>query len=130
GLGIAFELKRRAAGDRPLNVGCVGLGAGTIVVYGREGDAFCFYEINPDIVAFADEYFTYLRQSAAATEIVLGDGRIVLEHELTSGGSRQFDLLILDAFTGDAIPLHLMTREAFDLYWRHLKPDGILAVHV
>ena len=106
-------------------VGAIGLGAGTIAAYGRTSDYFRFYEINPQVVGIARRYFTYLRDSPAKIDVVLGDARLSLESE----ASQQFDVLAVDAFSGDAIPVHLLTREALALYLRHLKPDGILAVH-
>ncbi len=109
-----------------VNVGVVGLGAGTLAAYGRPGDRYAFYEINPNVVRIAETQFTFLRDCPAAHEIVEGDARLALEREAT----RRFDLLALDAFSGDSIPVHLLTRQAFRLYWRHLKADGVLAVHV
>ena len=109
-----------------VNVGVVGLGAGTLASYGRAGDRYAFYEINPNVVRIAETQFTFLRDCPAAHEIVEGDARLALERE----APRRFDLLALDAFSGDSIPVHLLTREAFRLYWRHLKADGVLAVHV
>ena len=110
----------------PVNVGVVGLGAGTLAAYGRSGDRFTFYEINPEVVRIAETQFTFLRDCPAPHQIVTDDARLALARE----APRQFDLLALDAFSGDSIPVHLLTREAFRLYWRHLKPDGVLAVHV
>jgi hypothetical protein len=109
-----------------VNVGVVGLGAGTLAAYGRTGDRFAFYEINRNVVRVAQTQFTFLSDCPAASEIVEGDARLALERE----APRRFDLLALDAFSGDSIPVHLLTREAFRLYWRHLKADGVLAVHV
>lgn len=111
-------------------MGIIGLGAGTIAAHGETGDEFYFYEINPEINDIANEYFSYLKDSKANNHIILGDARLSLANELNKDGSREFDILILDAFSGDAIPIHLLTTEAFDLYWQHLKPDGILAVHI
>lgn len=114
----------------PRRVGLVGLGAGTLAAYGRPGDLFRFYEIDPAIVAVARQNFTYLRHTPARVEIALGDARLTLEDELRHGPGGRFDLLILDAFSGDAIPVHLLTREAMALYLRHLRPGGIIAVHI
>jgi hypothetical protein len=108
-------------------VGVVGLGAGTLAAYGKPGDVFRFYEINPDSLKIANRYFTYLSDSKAKVEVVLGDARLSLEEDLASG--RRFDVLVIDAFNGDAIPLHLITAEAWDLYWQLLNADGILIVH-
>lgn len=110
----------------PLRVGVVGLGAGALAAYGRPGDTMRFYEINPAVIAMAKRDFTYLGDSRAGIETVLGDARLVLEHETP----QRFDVLAIDAFSGDAIPVHLLTLEALDVYLRHLAPDGILAFHV
>lgn len=125
GVGRALDTM---AGER--RVGVVGLGTGTLAAYGRPGDAFRFYEIDPAMIGVAQTHFTYLQRSAATIDIALGDARLSMEAELREGGSRQFDLLALDAFSGDAIPVHLLTQEAVALYLAHLKPDGILAVHI
>lgn len=108
------------------HVGVVGLGAGTLAAYGKQGDRIRFYEINPDVERAARQYFTYLTNSPAAVTVVIGDARLSLERE----PPQAFDLLVLDAFSGDAIPIHLLTREAFEIYRRHLKPGGILAAHI
>ena len=113
-------------GNGPLRMGIVGLGAGTLAAYGRGGDTLRFYEINPLIVRIAKAQFTFLADCPAHTDVVLGDARLSLTRET----SQQFDVLVIDAFSGDAIPVHLLTREAFTIYWRHLKPDGVLAVHI
>ena len=110
----------------PMNVGVIGLGAGTLATYARPIDKYTFYEINPAVLKIAETEFTFLKFCLAPKEIVMGDARLSME----TGPSRQFDVLAVDAFSGDAIPVHLLTREANALYWRHLKPDGILAVHV
>ncbi|HCC56437.1 MAG TPA: hypothetical protein DEQ47_04110 [Solibacterales bacterium] len=110
----------------PLRIGVVGLGAGTLAAYGRPGDYIRYYEINPLVPGIAWNQFTYLRDTPARVEIALGDARLSLERET----SQQFDVLAIDAFSSDAIPVHLLTREAFRVYWRHLRPNGVLAVHV
>ena len=112
--------------DGPLHVGVIGLGVGTLAAYGRKGDDYRFYEINPAVEKIAAEEFWYLRTNPAHQSIVLGDGRLALEREKP----QQFDVLVVDAFISDSIPMHLLTKEAFALYWRHLKPNGVLAVHV
>jgi hypothetical protein len=123
GIGITLE----AAGLTPsLNVGVIGLGVGTLAAYGRPGDRYRFYEINPLVVQIANREFSFLRDSAAKVDIVLGDGRLSLEQEQPQG----FDVLVVDAFSGDSIPVHLLTQEAFALYFRHLQPEGVLAVHI
>ncbi len=109
-----------------LHIGVVGLGVGTIAAFGRAGDRIRFYEIDPDVLRVADEHFSYLADSPAKVDVVLGDGRLALERE----PAQQFDLLVLDAFSGDAVPVHLLTREAFEIYRRHVKPDGRLAVNI
>lgn len=109
-----------------LRVGVVGLGVGTLATYGRPGDVYRCYEINPDVIRVAQEHFTYLRDSAAKIEIVTGDARLSLERE----PDQNFDVLILDAFSSDAIPTHLLTREAFAIYARHLTPGGCVAAHI
>jgi SAM-dependent methyltransferase len=121
GAGLAL----RFCCDGPKRVGVIGLGTGTLVAYGKPGDSFRFYEINPQVIVVAKGWFTFLKQSPAKTEIILGDARLSLESE----PSQQFDVLAVDAFSGDSIPVHLLTKEAFAVYFRHLKPGGILAVH-
>ena len=117
-------------GDGGLRIGMVGLGVGSVIVYARPGDVVRIYEINPEVVRLADEYFTYRKDSKARQELVLGDARIQLERELEAGQPQHFDVLVLDAFNSDAMPVHLLTWEAFELYWKHLVPGGILAVHI
>lgn len=111
---------------RPKHVGVVGLGVGTIAAYAQPGDRYRYYEINPDVVRLAEKHFTYLRDCRGKMTIVPGDARLTLEREEPP----QFDVLALDAFSGDAIPAHLLTQEAFEVYKRHLKPDGVLVVHI
>ncbi|HJT86648.1 MAG TPA: fused MFS/spermidine synthase [Bryobacteraceae bacterium] len=122
GIGVVL----RAMEERPLRVGVIGLGAGTIASYGRAGDYFRFYELNPAVIRVADGAFSYLRDSPATVEVAPGDARLSLERER----KQDFDVLAVDAFSGDSIPIHLLTREAFRVYFSHLKPDGALAVHV
>jgi len=110
----------------PVRVGVIGLGAGTLAGYGREGDSFRLYEINPQVIDLATKQFSYVTDSRAKLEMSLGDARLSLEREPPQG----FDVLAVDAFSSDAIPVHLLTAEAFDTYFRHLKPGGILAVHI
>jgi spermidine synthase len=114
-----------------LRIGAVGLGVGTIAVYAQPGDSVRFYEINPDVIRFAGRYFSYLSQCKGTVEVVPGDARLSLERELEQGERQRFDVLVVDAFSSDAIPLHLLTSEAFSLYLKHLSPDGgIIAIHV
>jgi MFS family permease len=122
--GIGFALRLCCSG--PKRVGVIGLGAGTLTAYGKPGDTFRFYEINPVAVDIAQSLFTYLRESPAKSEIVMGDARLSLEAE----PPQHFDVLAIDAFSGDAIPVHLLTRQAMSVYLRHMRPDGILAFHV
>jgi SAM-dependent methyltransferase len=121
--GVGQALKHCCANAK--RVGAIGLGAGTIAAYGRTSDYIRFYEINPQVIAIAHGSFSYLRDSPARIDVVLGDARLSMENEAPQG----FDVLAVDAFSGDAIPVHLLTREAFALYLRHLKPDGVLVVH-
>ncbi|MCP4624582.1 MAG: spermidine synthase [bacterium] len=140
GLGIAFRRhpKRLARSSQivtdkqnlNLHVGVIGLGIGVVASWGLPGDSFRFYEINPGVVSLANEYFTIMKDSKAMLKVIEGDGRISLEREFREHGSMQFDLLIADAFAGDAIPVHLVTREALELYLKHLRADGILALHI
>ena len=109
-----------------MKVGILGLGAGAVTVYARRADHWRLYEINPMVPDIAKRWFTYLADSPAQLETVLGDGRLTIEREAAQG----YDILAMDAFTSDAVPAHLITSEAFTAYARHLKPDGILAVHV
>lgn len=109
----------------PIRVGIIGLGAGVLSSYGRAGDVYSFYDINPLVEEIAQTEFTFLAHSPAKTRILLGDARLVLERQ----DNQQFDLLAVDAFSGDAIPIHLLTREGLAVYFRHLKPNGILALH-
>jgi hypothetical protein len=113
-----------------LRIGVVGLGAGTVAALGQAGDEIRFYDINPDIIHIAQEYFYFLEDSAAHWTIAEGDARLVLEQELADHGPQQFDVLIMDAFSSDAIPMHLLTTECIAMYWKHLRPDGILVVNI
>jgi hypothetical protein len=123
--GIGRAMRLRNAG-RPLKVGVLGLGAGTMAAFGQPGDEFRFYEINPLVPVLARSEFSFVPDSPAKVDIVMGDGRLSLERESPQG----FDVLMMDAFSGDSIPVHLVTREAFALYFRHLKPAGVIAIHI
>ncbi len=125
GVGIAIQELGR---QRPqgIRVGVIGLGVGTLAAYGRKGDHYRFYEINPEVVALAKRDFTYLSDTAAEVSVAIGDARLVLEREQDN----RFDVLVIDAFSSDAIPVHLMTREAMQVYARHLAPYGVIAFHV
>ena len=111
---------------KPIRVGVIGLGAGSLAVYADADDVYRFYDINPAVVKIAHNWFTYLRDSPGKIDVVLGDARLSLERET----AQRFDVLAVDAFTGDSIPVHLITLEAVDLYLRHMKPDGVIAFHV
>ena len=108
----------------------MGLGTGTLASYGTKGDTFRFYEINPEVIRLSDKFFSFRRDSAARVDVVVGDARIVMEKELKMKNPKRFDVLIIDAFSSDAIPVHLLTRECFALYWQHLEPDGLLLFHI
>jgi hypothetical protein len=114
----------------PRRIAVIGLGAGTLAAWGRPGDTIRFYENNPDVQAIANTWFFYLKDSKARTEIVLGDARVQLERELAEGRSQDFDVIAVDAFSSDNIPLHLLTAECGDIYRRHLAPGGLLLLHI
>jgi hypothetical protein len=130
GIGLAIRAKQKSG---PIRVGIIGLGTGTIAAYGRTGDYYRYYEINPLVLrlcqpepATAKTQFTFLADCKARHYVVLGDGRLSLERE----APQNFDVLAVDAFSSESVPVHLLTREAMQLYFRHLKPDGILAVNI
>lgn len=133
GIGLAILNSRQHAQEtdqHALRVGVVGLGTGTLAAYGEPGEYFRFYDINPDVVKLSDSIFTYLKDTPAKTEVVVGDARIVMEREIAAGQNQQFDVLAIDAFSSDAIPVHLLTSECGDIYRQHLRPGGILAIHI
>jgi hypothetical protein len=117
----------RARSERPLQVGVVGLGAGTLAAYGRRGDGYTFFEIDPAVADVARHHFSFLADSPAATRVLLGDGRLLLQHE---DDMPRFDVLAVDAFSGDSIPVHLLTREAVALYVSRLADNGVIALHI
>lgn len=123
GVGLALGF---CCGNRPRNIGVIGLGAGTLAAYGRPGDRIRFYEINPAVEPIARHFFLYIRESQAQITIVDGDARTSLTRE----APQQFDVLVVDAFSGDAIPLHLLTAQALALFRSHLAPGGIIAFHI
>jgi spermidine synthase len=123
GVGLALDQCCRA---RPRRIGVIGLGTGTIAAYGLPGDTIRFYEINRVVEDFARSYFTYLRDSPASIELVRGDARVSLAAE----PPQRYDVLVVDAFSGDAVPAHLLTVQALEIYRRHLAPGGIIAFHV
>ena len=132
GLGTVFRFYHSSESEAPLITGAIGLGVGTIAAYGRKGDNIRFYEIDPDVIRLASHtrWFTYLKDSQAKIDVVLGDARLSLQKELTTKGAHKFDIFVIDAFSGDSIPVHLLTKEAFDLYLAHMKKDGIIAIHI
>jgi SAM-dependent methyltransferase len=123
GVGLAISTLQQ---DGPVRVGVVGLGTGTLAAYGRAGDYFRFYELNPMVLQLARTEFSYITATPAKVETVLGDARLSLERE----SPQNLDVLAVDAFSSDSIPIHLLTHEAFEIYFHHLKPTGVLAVHV
>ena len=123
GVGLALDAK---ATQGPLHVGVIGVGAGTLLTYGRKEDHYHLYEIDPLVIQLAKQEFTFIRDAKAQTDFVLGDARLQLERELP----QNFDVLVVDAFSGDSVPVHLLTREAFAIYFKHLKSNGVLAVHI
>jgi spermidine synthase len=125
-VGIADTFIRRRHSGQPLKYGVIGLGTGTIAAYGQEGDSIVFYELDSKIKQIAEQYFTFLRESKADVDIALGDARQTLEKR----PSEHFDMLVVDAFSGDSVPYHLLTREAVELFLKHVKPDGIILFHV
>jgi len=135
GIGAVMQNHpKRNIGNGSLRVGIIGLGAGTLAAYGRHGDYFRYYEINPNVIDLSSgphPVFTYIQDSAAHVDMVLGDARRLLEQETAQGENQKFDVLVVDAFSGDAIPVHLLTREAFENYWQHAdSTNGIIAIHV
>ncbi|MCH8924453.1 MAG: fused MFS/spermidine synthase, partial [Planctomycetes bacterium] len=134
GVGLAIEHHPRRSAvnpdDRALVIGVVGLGCGTLAAYGQQRDYLRFYEINPEVIRLSDKYFTYCKDTPAKVDVVLGDARIKLEQELAEGKGQEFDVLVIDAFSSDSIPMHLLTTQSVELYFEHLKPDGLLCIHI
>jgi SAM-dependent methyltransferase len=122
--GVGLAIKYLQPGPR--RVGIIGLGAGTIAGYARPGDTYRFYEIDPQVKEIALREFFYVPECLGKVEIMIGDGRLLLERE----ADQRYDLLVVDAFNGGSIPVHLLTLEALKLYFRHLKPDGVLALNI
>ncbi len=126
---IANVRKHRAgSADSSLRIGNIGLGVGLVAALGKRGDAIRVYELNPAVTELANRHFTFLHDTEASVEVIHGDGRLMLERELLAG-PQHFDVLVVDAFRGSSPPLHLMTAEAFEIYLKHLAPDGVLAVN-
>jgi hypothetical protein len=131
--GVGLALNNHPSRPGNLRVGALGLGIGVIAGYGERGDIFRFYEINPDVIQLAQGgggYFSFLSDSRADVSVIPGDARVSLENELVTDGPQNFDLLVLDTFNGDAMPVHLLTKEALEIYLKHLKSDGIIAINV
>ena len=128
--GAALTINQFPSKNSKLKIGAIGMGIGTIAAYGQKNDSIRFYEINQDVNQIAKDYFSYIKNSKANIEVAIGDARQTLENELLTPGPRQYDIMLVDAFNGDAIPTHLLTKEASDLYWKHLHKDGILAFHI
>jgi len=129
GVGMAVAQAQEREGAQ--RIGVLGLGAGTLATYGRHGDLIRFYEIDPEVIRYAEGeggFFSYLRDTQAAVEVVPGDARLSLLREM--GGDAGYDLLVADVFSGDAPPVHLFTVEAFELYLARLAPEGMLAVNI
>lgn len=134
GLGLLMDARPACVGQCRLRYGLIGMGAGTIAAYGRPGEVMRFYEINPQVIEYslgANPYFTFIRNSAAQVAAIPGDARLSLERELKQQGPQGFDVLVVDAFNSDSIPVHLLTQEAFQVYLAHLRSaDSVLAFHV
>jgi hypothetical protein len=130
GLLAARERSRAGGGTGALRIGCIGLGVGVIAAHTVPGDELRYYELNPAVEEVARRTFSFLADAPGTIEVVLGDARLSLERELAASGPRRFDVFIVDAFTGDAIPAHLLTRECLQLYFSHLTPGGRLMLHI
>ena len=136
GIGLAVEHHPHRDAKQQLRMGVVGLGTGTLAAYTRPGDYIRFYEINPLVLEWSGlegEHFTYLKdakKNGVDVDVFMGDARIVMERQIADEDFQKFDILAIDAFSSDAIPIHLLTQEAFATYWRHLREDGILVVHI
>lgn len=131
--GAGLAILNHPKYGKKMRVGLLGLGVGTLAAYGQTGDVYRLYEINPVVIDLAEgqgNYFSFLKDSKASITTVLGDARISLERELAEGERQDFDVLVLDTFSSDSIPVHLVTKEAFALYLEHLAPDGIIAAHI
>lgn len=135
GTGVAYAVESHPIRENggKLNVGVIGLGCGTLSSYMSEGESLTYFEIDRTVLEMADKYFTFnqdARRRGANISVDIGDGRLLLQRKSDAGESYQFDLLVVDAFSSDAIPVHLLTQQCFELYWQHVKPNGILAIHI
>jgi hypothetical protein len=131
GAVIAFQQHSRRIAGQPLNVAVIGLGTGTIAAWGRNGDRIQFFELSPSVVDVARRHFTFLDDSAARTSVVVGDARLTLERQMTNAANHgTYDVIVIDAFSGDSVPVHLLTRECFAVYRQALTSSGVLLFHV
>lgn len=133
GAGLVIDGSPQRKSKQPMRLGVIGLGSGTMAAYCQPGDYLRFYEINPEVVKLSENYFTYTahcKKIGGMLDVILGDARLSLEKELVGGNSQKFDVLVVDAFTDDAIPIHLLTKEAIKLYSAHLADRGVLAFHI
>jgi hypothetical protein len=129
GLALRFHARRRVQETAPLHIGVIGLGVGMIAAHGKPGDEIRYYEINPNVTRIAQTRFTFLKETRAKVDVIPGDGRLSLERENRHGSRPRFDVLVIDAFRGAAPPMHLMAREAFQVYLESLHPEGLLLVN-
>ena len=128
GIGLAYKFKEK---KQKINLGVIGLGVGTIAAYGRTDDNIDFYEIDPKIKNIAENDFTYLKESKANTKVIMGDGRLMLKKKISNlKPENKYDILVIDAFNGDSVPVHLLTKEAINIYTKNLKKDGLLLFHI
>lgn len=133
GVGLALSQSRSTGRQGSQRIAVLGLGAGTLAAYGRSGDDIVFYEVDPQVIAYAQGeggYFSYLDGTLANVQVLKGDARLSLERQLTRDGTQAYDVIIVDVFSGDSPPVHLLTREALALYLAHLAPDGLLAMNI
>jgi len=133
GLGVALQHHPSRAAGRPMRIGVIGLGTGSVASYAERGDVMRYYEIDPQVDLIAREQFSYIADAnarGAQVDVLLGDGRIVLERQRDAGDLQRFDVFVMDAFNSDAVPVHLLTKQAVDLYREHLSEGGIIAVNV
>jgi hypothetical protein len=130
GVGVALNGLIRRNSDRPIRVGILGQGTGALAAYGRQGDEFVFYEIDRDVDVLARKWFNFIGESRARVTVKLGDARAELEQEARSQNWQNFDLIAVDVFSSGAIPVHLLTVEAINTYRAHLKPEGLILLHI
>jgi len=131
--GVGLAIQNHPNFGKGMKVGIIGLGMGGLSAYGKPGDTYRYYEINPimkDLALGLGGYFSYIKDNPAKTDIVMGDARISMERELANGTASLYDVLVMDAFSGDSIPIHLLTKEAFEIYLKQLAPNGILVANI